>query len=40
MGEFSKLRFSDPEVECPWCKSVKIKYGSYWYPVKEEINGS
>jgi hypothetical protein len=19
--------------ECPWCKSVRLKYGSYWYPI-------
>lgn len=23
------------EPECPWCHAVKMKYGSYWYPVDE-----
>lgn len=22
-----------PIVECPWCRAVRMKYGSYWYPV-------
>lgn len=25
-----------PDLECTWCKAVRMKYGSYWYPVKEK----
>jgi hypothetical protein len=24
-----------PDVECPWCKAVRLKYGNYWYPKRE-----
>ena len=24
---------SPSEQECPWCRAVRLKYGSYWYPV-------
>ena len=21
------------EPECPWCHAVRMKFGSYWYPI-------
>jgi hypothetical protein len=21
------------EPECSWCRSVRLEYGSYWYPI-------
>lgn len=25
--------FGVDRVECPWCKSVRMKYGNYFYPI-------
>jgi hypothetical protein len=30
----SSRRFED-ERECPWCRAVRLKHGSYWYPITE-----
>lgn len=25
----------EPRPECPWCRAVRLKHGSYWYPVDD-----
>lgn len=27
--------FAGQDIECPWCRSVRLKYGSYWQPKQE-----
>lgn len=27
---------NDPAPECTWCKSIRLKYGNYWYPITDK----
>lgn len=28
-----KTGFGKFELECPWCRAVRLKHGSYFYPI-------